>query len=62
MIKLLLTLILEYIDGGYKRRKASSGQFTIVIYEVINKSNIAFTRIDIFTKASTSNEKKTEVN
>ena len=50
MIKLLLTMIMEYIEGGYKRLRKSSDPFTIVIYEVTNKDNISFTRIDIFTK------------
>jgi len=45
-------MILKYIDGGFKRLRESSGKFTIVIYEVTNKDNVSFTRIDIFTKVT----------
>ena len=51
MIKLLLNLLLKYIDGGYKRIRGSSDEFTVVIYEVLSKEeNVPFTRIDIFPK------------
>ena len=51
MIKLLLQSIVKYIDGGYKKIRASSGKTTVVIYEVKNKDDVIFTRIDIFTRA-----------
>ena len=55
MIKLLLKLLLQYIDGGYKRVRGSRDEFTIVIYEVLSKvENEPFTRIDIFTKKGTN--------
>ena len=50
MIKLLLTLIVRYIDGGYNRVRATEDDITIVIYKVTNKLGVNFTRIDIFTK------------
>ena len=50
MIKLLLQSLLKYIDNGYKRIRASNKKYTVVIYEVIGKDDIAFTRIDIFTR------------
>jgi hypothetical protein len=50
VIKLLLTLILKFVEGGHKRQRDSNDTFTIVIYQVLNKLGIEFTRIDIFTK------------
>ena len=50
MVKLLLQLLVRYIDGDYKRVRESNSRNTIVIYEVTNKFGIGFTRIDIFTK------------
>jgi len=50
MIKLLLQSIEKYKNGGYKRVRDSNGKTTIVVYEVKNKDNVSFTRIDIFTR------------
>jgi uncharacterized protein YifE (UPF0438 family) len=60
MVKLLLTLILKFIDEGYKRQRSTDGTFTIVIYQVINKLGIEFTRIDIFTRGNTNGEERTD--
>jgi hypothetical protein len=57
MIKLLLTIISEYIDGGYKRLSRKKSPFKIDIYEVTgcdnnkNGDTQKFTRIDIFTES-----------
>lgn len=50
MIKLLLTLLLEYIDNNLKHIRRGNDTNMITIYEVTNKDNVVFTRIDIFTK------------
>ena len=50
MIKLLLENIVKYMEGSSKRVRASDNESTIVIYEVKNKDDVVFTRIDIFTK------------
>jgi len=51
MIKLLLRLIVNYIDGGYKKVRGSNDKNTIVVYEVKSHDGVIFTRIDIFTLA-----------
>jgi hypothetical protein len=48
MVTLLLELIRDFIDGGFVRKRASNSEFTIVIYQIINKAKREFTRIDIF--------------
>lgn len=50
MIKLLMTMLYEYTEKRLKRLRSSDENFSIVIYEVTNKENVTFTRIDIFTK------------
>ncbi len=50
MIKFLVETIVKFIDGGYKRVRYTSGKNTVVIYQVLNKQGVSFTRIDIFTK------------
>jgi hypothetical protein len=50
MIKLLLTTLLQYVEKELKRIRASNDNFTIVVYEIVDKQGIPFTRIDIFTK------------
>ena len=51
MVKILLKTLMDYIDSGYVRTRSSDGKFSIVCYEITNKDNIKFTRIDIFTRA-----------
>jgi uncharacterized protein YifE (UPF0438 family) len=58
MIKLLLTLIVKFIDEDYKRQRSSDDNFTIVIYQVTNKLGVEFSRIDIFTKENTNGEER----
>jgi len=48
MINLLLTSIVKYIHGNYKKVRDSDGKNSVVIYQVTNNQNVQFTRIDIF--------------
>jgi hypothetical protein len=56
MVKLLLELLRDYIDGGFRRRRASNEDFTIVIYQIINRAKRELTRIDIFRIPKNDNE------
>jgi hypothetical protein len=52
MVKLLLSLISSFIEGGFTRQRASNNEFTITIYQIRNSVGREFTRIDIFRKDS----------
>jgi hypothetical protein len=61
MIKLLLSLILQYVEHDHVKIRGSNDDFTIVIYQVTNKLNTEFTRIDIFTKGQHNESLKTSL-
>jgi hypothetical protein len=48
MIKLLMTSLYEYCTKELKRYRASDEEYSVVIYEVTNKVDVTFTRIDIY--------------
>ena len=49
-----MTMLYEYTDKRLKRLRDSDDNFSIVMYQVTNKDNVTFTRIDIFNKVNKS--------
>lgn len=50
MIELLSEMLVEYHKNDLKRIRRSCDTHTIVIYEVVNKHNETFIRIDTFPR------------
>jgi hypothetical protein len=49
------------VEHDHVKIRGSNDDFTIVIYQVTNKLNTEFTRIDIFTKGQHNESLKTSL-